>query len=848
MKKLSFLALVVLCVSLPGCLKTNAISGQIGVVPESATVAAGTTQQFEAVHTGSLQASSVDWSIVGSGCTASSCGTIDSNGTFTAPATPPAGNVIHVVATVRVDKSQSGFAVVTLGQAVKLTVQLSGSTTVQASGNLQFTPTVSNTSNDLVNWAISGTTGSGAQQANCTIATCGSLNHSQTGTVPGFSSTTYTAPATLPPTPAAITVTGTSAADPTKTFSANITLVSSVTTNPNGSPTANVNQTVPFTATVTGPPPAQQAVNWSLTDSNGVACTAATCGSLTNVTANAADYVAPGVVPNPATAILTATAQFDGQKSAPVTITIAPLNSVGPNNRLQGRYAFTYRSYPNVTGTPVVEAGSLVFDGAGSVSGIEDDNDGATPHVQQPVSGSYSVQADGRGSISLGSGPAKNIKIVVLSTSDATVATTAYLNGGATPGAGRMELQQNPSSLSLSSLNNPFAVSLRGAAMPAAVGRFDLDGAGGVKNIEIGKIYASSTFDTAGCSGAGPVISPSSSYTNSNGSYATNAATTTAGNFSFAMPAAQIGNSTNQSLTFSAYVVSSGKLFLIETDSSGFVFVGSAEQQTSTSFSNSVFPGLTVYHFQSNNGPGAGNITQGPADSAGTGFFGEIEYFGNIDGVITPSTFFQDAFGSYAVQTSSTNLSAGAGAATFCSASQSTTETAATAQIAFYMVSATKSFAWDMAADPSGSATIADAIGEIDPQQGGPYAALSSLTGTFAFVFEGVDGTFNGAHTPSAAVSESGVVTFDGAGNATFTFDVVEGASVSTGVTVTATYLFGGDNDGDGQDADGYGVLTPTGTLPTFTFPEHFVVVSGNKIFFMHQGTDSNVGGVAETQ
>ena len=702
---------------------------------------------------------------------------------------------------------------------------------------MQFTPTVSNTSNDLVNWTITGTTGSGA----CTPSTCGTLNAPATGTGTGFASTTYTAPATLPLAPVNITVTGTSAADPKQVSSTPITLVSSVTVTPNGAVAANVFQTLPFSATVLGPPVNQTGVTWSLTDAGGTPCTPATCGALTNITSTSVDYVAPGTVPNPATAILTATALFDGQKSnPPATITITPLNETGPKNRLTGRYAFIYRSYPNVTGTPVVEAGSLVFDGAGGVSGVEDDNNGTSPNLQKPVSGSYNIQSDGRGTLSLNSGPASNLKIVVLSTLDSTVASTAYLTGGATPGAGRMELQQDPTSLKASSLTGPFAVSLRGAAMPSAVGRFDLDGAGKILNAEIGRIFASSSFDTGTCPGF-PTISPSSSYTTSSGTYPS--ISTTTGNVTLLLPTVQVGTSLNQNLSFSGYVVSPSKIFLVETDSSGFVFLGSVEQQTSGSFSASDFPGTTVYHFQSNNGAGAGNTTQGPVDSSGSGSLFEVEYFGNTDGIITPPTFNQDSSGSYEIQSNGTGL------ATFCPAFQSTTETAATSQIVMYMVSNTKSFAWNMAADATAPTNIADTLGEIDPQQGGPYTALSSLSGTFAFVFEGVDGTFTtaGGHTPSKAIAASGVVTFDGNGNATFTFDVIEGSTVTGGFTVNATYAFGADNDGDGQDADGYGLLTPTAN-PPFTFPEQFVVVSGSKIFFMHQGSDSNVGGVAELQ
>jgi len=157
-------------------------------------------------------------------------------------------------------------------------------------------------------------------------------------------------------------------------------------------------------------------------------------------------------------------------------------------------------------------------------------------------------------------------------------------------------------------------------------------------------------------------------------------------------------------------------------------------------------------------------------------------------------------------------------------------------------VSPSKIFAWAMDG-LSGASAINDTLGEMDAQQGGPF---TSLLGTYAFTFEGVDGTFTGSHTPTEAIAQSGIVVFDGSGNATFTFDVAQGATLTTGKSVSATYKFNNDLDGD-VDSDSSGTLTYTST-PPFKVPDHFVVVSGNKIFFTRQNSDSNVGGVAEKQ
>jgi hypothetical protein len=714
-------------------------------------------------------------------------------------------------------KSQSTFTPGG-GGTVSLSVSPSTTQTVEVNQSLDLAATVVNTgtSNITVNWTVTG--------AGCSGAACGMITASTqaSATAPPA---TYTAPNALP-TPATVTIVATAAADPTKTVSVVVNLLSNVTISPNLA-AVQVLQQKNFTATVVGPPSGQAGVTWSL---SGPACSGASCGTLSNVTTTSVTYTAPTTAPSTPTATLTATAQFDGSSNT-ATINIGPSPA---DKRLSGRYAFVYRGYPKVTtgGTPSVEAGSLLFDGNGNVSGIEDQNDGTT-HTQLAVSGSYTVlEADGRGIMTLNAGLVTTLQIVVLSTSDSTVAQTAYITdfGGTVAGSGKMELQQNPSTLTLASLTGGYAVSLRGGSVASAVGRFDLDGTGVVKPTgEIGRSLTDATCPST------PTLD--TTYTHFGGTYGP--IDTTTGRTTFNFTAAQIGATKNLALTFAGYIVSPTEVLLVETDTTGFSFLGRAEQQNPTppSFTNGSFLGVYSYLMQSNNGRGTGNTSLGPADSNGTGAIVDFQFFGNANGVVAnPATGFQESSGDYAIQTS------GAGTGIFCGGTVA--GQVPTSNFALYMVSGSKMLAWN--ADQ-------DTLGEIDLQAGGPF---TSLSGTYAFEFEGVQGTFTGTHTATNAIAESGVVTFvsigSGTGTATFTIDETNVSSPPTTKTLNASYTIStasNDPDGDGDpgsDNDSWGTLVFTS--PPFPLPDRFVVVTGNKIFFTHNATDSNIAGVAETQ
>jgi len=70
----------------------------VAISPAAATVASGGMQQFQALNNGSA-ATSVSWSVAGASRSTTGVGTIDSNGLYTAPLTPPSQNAVVVAAT-----------------------------------------------------------------------------------------------------------------------------------------------------------------------------------------------------------------------------------------------------------------------------------------------------------------------------------------------------------------------------------------------------------------------------------------------------------------------------------------------------------------------------------------------------------------------------------------------------------------------------------------------------------------------------------------------------------------------------------------------------------------------------
>jgi TonB family protein len=87
--------------------------GPVVVLPGSAQLVAGAKQQFSATVPGTTN-SAVNWSVGGSGCAASACGSISADGLYTAPLGVPNPATVIVTAASVADPAKTGSAKVTI--------------------------------------------------------------------------------------------------------------------------------------------------------------------------------------------------------------------------------------------------------------------------------------------------------------------------------------------------------------------------------------------------------------------------------------------------------------------------------------------------------------------------------------------------------------------------------------------------------------------------------------------------------------------------------------------------------------------------------------------------------------
>jgi hypothetical protein len=259
--------------------------------------------------------------------------------------------------------------------------------------------------NDLsskgVTWSLSG--------SGCTGAACGSLTNQTSASV------TYNAPSSVPAN-LTVTVTAGSVANPSKFASIIITVPATVV--------AIQSKVTELAAGTYNPPfflalframvqndPAGAGVTWTLT-ANGMACSPA-CGTLSSANPYAVNYVPPASVPAAPNNMptLTATSISSSARSDTDTFTIfdgtAACGTGGNESLLNGEYAIMLQGWSGTgTGTPITYAASFGADGAGKITGGQDQ---FTPYSDFAYSGagvipsasSYSVGPDNRGCLTL---------------------------------------------------------------------------------------------------------------------------------------------------------------------------------------------------------------------------------------------------------------------------------------------------------------------------------------------------------------------------------------------------------------------------------------------------------------
>jgi hypothetical protein len=170
------------------------------------------------------------------------------------------------------------------------------SSSVVLGNTANFSASVTNTADTAVSWSVNGVAG-----GNAVIGTITSAG-------------VYTAPADLP-SPATVTITATSQADPTKSDGAAGTVTSDIALNVTPSGTnVELGAATAFHAAINSGGHPDTAVRWSI---SGGACPGS-CG----VVDASGNYTAPGVLPTATSVTVTAQSVADPSKQASVSLTI----------------------------------------------------------------------------------------------------------------------------------------------------------------------------------------------------------------------------------------------------------------------------------------------------------------------------------------------------------------------------------------------------------------------------------------------------------------------------------------------------------------------------------------------
>jgi hypothetical protein len=330
-----------------------------------ASLLLGRTQQFTATVSGTTN-TTVTWSVSGSGCSGTACGTIDSNGLYTAPNILPNPPQVTIRATSAASPGAFATASVTITSDIAISVNPS-SASVELGAVQNFTAPITSAGapSTAVTWTIGPAPGSNCSGPGTGAGQCGTIDASGLYTAPSI------LPGVSPPSNPEVLITATSVADPSRSASATINLTANFTFTILGPASVNNATTAQFTAPLTPVPGSNPspAMNWSVGPSPSASCTApGTVGTEVCGTIDATGlYTAPNLAPSVPSVRITATSVADPSKSQSLDVTINALILVtlSPGTatvELEGTQQFT----ANVGGTSNT---AVVFDVNGIPSG-----------------------------------------------------------------------------------------------------------------------------------------------------------------------------------------------------------------------------------------------------------------------------------------------------------------------------------------------------------------------------------------------------------------------------------------------------------------------------------------------
>ncbi|HEY1424092.1 MAG TPA: hypothetical protein VGF20_11605 [Candidatus Acidoferrum sp.] len=282
---------------------------------------------------GSNPSTIINWSLAGTGCSGSACGTLSSVTTQTvdssssggsdaesadyiAPANAPSPNTVTITATPLADPSKKAQATIAVQPGVGVSISPL-TATVSANHRVTLFVQVSGTSNgdegSAVIWSVGGIAG-----GNTSLGQICAANSNPCSMVTGSSNAAqvdYLAPGSLP-SPNPLTVKAVSVADAVKNATAQITIINHdlVSVLP-GNVTLAPGAIQVFAANVLGT--TNQSVVWQL---HGAGCNSAgACGAISSD----GTYAAPGTPPVPNTLQVVAISSDDTTQSGAANVTIS---------------------------------------------------------------------------------------------------------------------------------------------------------------------------------------------------------------------------------------------------------------------------------------------------------------------------------------------------------------------------------------------------------------------------------------------------------------------------------------------------------------------------------------------
>ena len=322
------------------------------------------TLDFTASVSNDSSGKGVTWTMSGTGCSGSSCGTFTNSTptsvTYKAPASVSANQTVTVQAMSAADSSKSTSAPILVSPepAITTTTLANGSVGTAYNASLQVTGGAG-----TLTWSLAS--GSSLPAG---------LSLSNLGTISGTPTTAGKATFTVKVTDASGGKEG--SCSQTQQLSITITPPTiSVSLTPSAQTKIDQGQTLNFTATVSNDS-SNKGVTWT---ASGATCTGVACGTFTNSTTSAATYNAPTSVAANTTVTVQATSVTDTTKSASTAVVVSPLPSITTTTLANGVVSTAYSATLQAAGgagslTWSLASGSslpagLTLNAAGAISG-----------------------------------------------------------------------------------------------------------------------------------------------------------------------------------------------------------------------------------------------------------------------------------------------------------------------------------------------------------------------------------------------------------------------------------------------------------------------------------------------